>query len=253
MSLHQKSIGIMCLGLFAGALHAQALEEIGASAWTYTLSPYAWAAGLAGKAAVFGIPNTHVKSNFNSLRKDLDFAAMALFTARKNRLGLFTDLTYIKASAGTSFSSASPLQSMKIGATAFTGMLGAGYAVWYHEKGHIDVLGALRYWDVNLHATLLAKGSRSIQRTDGARWADALAGLRGVYYFTDNTYATGWALAGKGGSTFSWDVAAGVGYKINAGLSAQLGYRALGVNYSQSHFHYKMVHKGPALGLTWRF
>ncbi|HJH23769.1 MAG TPA: hypothetical protein K8U84_04365 [Paenalcaligenes hominis] len=253
MGLLQKSTAIALLGLLACSVHAQALEKVDASSWTYTFSPYAWAAGLSGDAAALGIPKTHIKSNFSSLRKDLDFAAMALFTARKHRFGFFADLTYIKASAGTTFSATSPLQDINVGATALAAMLGAGYAVWDHKKGHVDVIGALRYWDVDVSATLRAKNTKAIHRHDGGKWVDALTGLRAVYYLTDNTYATGWALAGKGGAEFSWDIAAGVGYKINTGLSAQLGYRALGVNYSQDHFHYKMVHKGPVLGLTWRF
>lgn len=254
MRLYQKTGVFLVLCFCAGVLQAQAPEQLSSSTWTYTLSPYAWGAGLAGDAAVFRVPSTHVKSNFSSLKNDLDFAAMALATARKGRLGFFADITYIKASAGASLSTG-PVQELRVGAKAFTGLLGGGYAMWQGRSGHLDLVAAVRYWhvDVDVDVSLKGRSTQTIQRKDGGSWTDAMGGVRGVHYFTEQLYASGWALAGAGGSTFSWDVAAGIGYKINASLSAQAGYRALGVDYTHNHFKYKMVHKGPVLGLTWRF
>ncbi len=252
MSFYQKlSLILGCLGM--GTVQAQALEQVGLKDWTYTLTPYAWAASLSGDASVFGAPKVHVNSSFSSLKKDLDFAGMLVGTARKDRIGVFADLTYVKASAGASLPAGLPANQVRFGAKAFTAMLGGGYAVWYSENGHLDVLGAVRYWDVNAAVTLDGGYFNHLERKDGANWADFLVGLRGVHYFADHVYASGWALAGGGGSRFSWDVAAGVGYKFNSAVSAQIGYRALGVDYSRNRFQYKMVHKGPAVGLTWRF
>lgn len=252
MRFYQK-LSLLLAGLGAGMVHAQALEQVGTKNWTYTLTPYAWAASLSGDVSVFGAPKAHVNSSFSSLKKDLDFAGMLVGTARKDRLGVFADITYIKASAGASLPAGLPVRQVRLGAKAFTAMLGGGYAVWYGEHGHIDLLGAVRYWDVNATLTLEGGYFNHLERKDGDNWADALVGLRGVRYLTDQIYVSGWALAGGGGSKFSWDVAAGLGYRFNSTFSAQLGYRALGVDYSRNRFHYKMVHKGPAVGLTWRF
>lgn len=242
---------VACLS--AGAVQAQASEPIDSKGWRYTLTPYAWAASLSGDLSVLGAPKTHVSSTFSSLKKDLDFAAMLVGTARKGRLGVFTDLTYLKASSSASLPSGLPAQSVRVGAKAFTAMLGTGYAIHYTNQGHVDVLAALRYWYVDTKVSVDGGAFNHLHRDDRASWADALVGLRGVHYFSDRVYATGWALAGAGGSKFSWDVAAGVGYKFNPSVSAQLGYRALGVNYTHDRFHYKMIHQGPAAGITWHF
>lgn len=252
MRLYQK-IGLVAACLSAGTLQAQALEQVGTKDWTYTLTPYAWAASLSGDVAVFGAPKTHVNSNFSSLKKDLDFAAMLIGTARKGRMGFFADLTYLKASAGASLPDGLPVQDVRVGAKAFTAMLGAGYSVWYGPKGNVDVLAGVRYWHVDAKVSLNGGYFNHLERNDGGSWADALVGVRGIHHLTDRLYASGWALGGAGGSKFSWDVAAGVGYKFTSSLSAQLGYRALGVNYNHDNFHYKMVHQGPAAGITWRF
>ena len=95
-------------------------------------------------------------------------------------------------------------------------------------------------------------GGRSF--SDGATWVDGLVGVRGNYSFTPQFYLTGWALVGAGEADIDWDVAGGVGYRINDRFSATLGYRALGVDYSNDDgFLFDVVQQGPIMGLTIRF
>lgn len=77
--------------------------------------------------------------------------------------------------------------------------------------------------------------------------------MRGTYNFTPKFYAIGWGLIGAGGADIDWDVMAGVGYNINETISATVGYRALGVNYSHDAFLFDVVQQGPVAGLTVRF
>lgn len=63
----------------------------------------------------------------------------------------------------------------------------------------------------------------------------------------------GWALVGAGQADLDWDLAAGIGYHINETFSATLGYRALGVDYSEDGFLFDVVQQGPIRRLTIRF
>ncbi|MBB2750863.1 UNVERIFIED_ORG: hypothetical protein GGI57_001539 [Rhizobium aethiopicum] len=79
-----------------------------------------------------------------------------------------------------------------------------------------------------------------------------MAGLRGVYSLTPTVYLTGWGLIGAGGADLDWDVG-GVGYKWNDTISAFIGYRALGVNYSNDTLTNDIVEHGPILGAVVHF
>jgi hypothetical protein len=61
-------------------------------------------------------------------------------------------------------------------------------------------------------------------------------------------------LVGAGEADIDWDVAGGLGYRINERFSATFGYRALGVDYSNDDgFLFDVVQQGPIMGLTIRF
>jgi hypothetical protein len=50
--------------------------------WTFSVAPYAWAAGLSGDTSQFGLPIVHLDSSFSDILDHLDFAAMAIGEAR---------------------------------------------------------------------------------------------------------------------------------------------------------------------------
>ena len=78
--------------------------------------------------------------------------------------------------------------------------------------------------------------------------------MRGNYAFTPRFYFAGWGLIGAGGADVDWDVAAGLGYRFNDTLSATVGYRAMGVDYSNDDgFLFDVVQQGPIMGLTINF
>lgn len=61
------------------------------------------------------------------------------------------------------------------------------------------------------------------------------------------------ALIGAGQADLDWDVAAAIGYQFSDTISAVVGYRALGVDYSKDGFVFDVVQQGPILGMVIRF
>jgi hypothetical protein len=223
------------------------------SGWTFSVTPYFWAAGLSGETSQFGLPVVDMDASFSDILDNLDFAAMLMGEARNGRFSLFGDLIYTQLFSGRATPRGILATSVNVEASTFAGLVGAGYSVLEGPTGQLDVVAGMRVWSVDTEISLSGAFLDGVTRSDGATWVDGLVGIRGNYAFTPKFYAMGWGLVGAGGADIDWDVAAGVGYNINERFSATLGYRALGVDYSSGDFLFDVVQQGPIAGLTIRF
>ena len=234
---------------------APTVEPAASDGWTFSITPYFWAAGLSGETSPSGVPVVvSIDADFSDILKNLDFAAMAIVEARNGRYSIFGDLIYTKLSADRATPLGVLATTVDVTAETFAGLVGAGYSVLDGPTGHLDIVGGIRVWSVDTDLSFNGAflGGRSF--SDGATWVDGLVGVRGNYSFTPQFYLTGWALVGAGGADIDWDVAGGLGYRINERFSATLGYRALGVDYSNDDgFLFDVVQQGPIMGLTIRF
>lgn len=255
-------LSLVCGGLLA--LPASAADVISASApdetpvvedgWTFSVTPYFWAAGLSGETAQFGLPTIDIDADFADILNNLDFAAMAIMDARNGRYSVFGDLIYTKLSADSATPRGILATSVDVEASTFAGLLGAGYSVLEGPSGHLDIVGGVRVWSVDTDISFSGAFLNGLTFSDGATWVDGLVGVRGNYSFTPKLYFVGWGLVGAGGADVDWDVAGGLGYHFNDRYSATLGYRALGVDYSNSDgFIFDVVQQGPIMGLTIKF
>lgn len=222
--------------------------------WTVTLTPYFWAAGLAGDLGVFGLPKAHVDASFKDVWNHLDFAVMAMGEARNGPFSIFADAIYIDLSGNAATPSGAPAETASVDSQTFAGLVGVGFTVLADPQGHLDVVGGLRVWSADTKISLQGGTLDGGERSDGATWVDAMAGVRGSYQLTPNVFVTGWGLVGAGGAEIDWDVAANIGYKFNDRISSTIGYRALGVDYANgSGFSFDVVEQGPTLGLVIKF
>ncbi|MDR6756329.1 hypothetical protein J2Y48_001619 [Mycoplana sp. BE70] len=220
------------------------------SGWTFTFAPYFWATGLSGDLQNFGLRTIHVNTSFSEIWDHLDFGAMAIGEARYGRYSVVTDLMYSKISG----SAATPrgFISGEVDSETFAGFAGVGYSLLQDSTGNLDIVGGVRVWSVDNTISITFR-DRTVSRSDGDTWVDAIGGLKGTYFLTPNFFLTGWGLVGGGGADIDWDVAATAGYKFNETFSAVAGYRALGVDYSNDGFKFDVVEQGPIIGLAIKF
>ncbi|TCR91751.1 hypothetical protein [Rhizobium sp. BK376] len=223
------------------------------SGWTFEVTPYFWAAGISGDVGHGRLPPAHVSADFGDLFDHLDFAAMITGEARYDRFSVFGDVLYTKLSYSTGTPRGIVANSVDVTAKSFAGLIGVGYALLDDPSGHLDIVGGARIWSVDTSLSLNGGFLGGFDGDLSKTWVDAVAGLRGNYFFTPHIYGTGWGLVGGGGAKVDWDVGAGLGYKFNDTISATAGYRALGVNYDRDNFLFDVVEQGPILGLTIRF
>lgn len=221
--------------------------------WTFSVSPYFWIAGITGDTAVFGLPEVHTDESFGDILKDIDFGFMMAGDARYGPYSIVADITYARITTDSATPNGVLADTVDLKSETFTAMLGVGYTFYEDEKSRLDLIGGVKLWSVE---TTISFGGGPLGGTssrDDATWVDAMFGLRGMYSITPEVYLTGWGLIGAGGADLDWDVMAGVGYKWSDSLSAFLGYRALGVDYSNDTLTEDIVEHGPILGVVLHF
>ncbi len=221
--------------------------------WHFSASPYFWAAGISGSAGQFGRSPIKMKSDFGSILKELDFSFMGVAEARYGRYSLFSDVMYTKISTGGKTPYGVLSRNIDVTSETFSGFFGGGYSILEDGRSHLDVVAGGRVWYASTEISIEGGFFDGRSKRDSATWVDAVGGIKGQYFFTDNLYLTGWGVVGGGQAKVDWDVAGAVGYQFKNNLSAVAGYRALGVNYDRNGFVYDVVQKGPMLGLVYKF
>src|SRR5262245_24347937 len=221
--------------------------------WTYTVAPYLWALSISGDVAGSRGPEVHVDESFSDIWNDLDFAAMVTGEARNDRFSLFGDIIYAKLSTDHATPRGVIAGSVDLSLKIFEGTAGVGYSILKSDQGNLDVVGGVKVWSLNTDLSFSGGVLNGLGVGDSQAWVDGLAGMRGVFNFTPNIYMTGWGLIGAGAADIDWDVGGGLGYRFNNTWSAVLGYRAVGVNYTNDNFVFDVVEQGPILGVAIHF
>jgi hypothetical protein len=232
----------------------QAEQVVTENGWTFTVAPYFWATSMSGKVGAFGAPTVDIDASFSDILDHLDFAAMAIGEARYDRYSIFGDIIYAKLSGVAATPRGIIAENVDVSSETFMGLIGAGYTILENSSGRLDVAGGVRLWHANTDISFSGGFLNGVSANDGATWVDAVAGLRGNYSITPKVYLTGWGMVGAGQADIDWDVAGGVGYRFTDHVSAVLGYRGLGVDYSNDDgFVFDVVQHGPILGLAVQF
>lgn len=228
-------------------------EAVAAPAWSVTVAPYFWGAGMSGTVASFGAPSVDVDMSFSDIMSDLDFSVMAAGVARYGRFSLTTDLLYLKLSTKETSPHGVVVNNVSLGSTTTEATALAGYSVLDLSNVRLDVVGGARLWSVKNELSFNGGLLNGRRYEDRATWVDAMGGLRGRFDFNEKVFLTGWALGGGGSSDFAWDLMGGLGYEVTDRFSAIAGYRALGVDYQDGPFEFDVTIQGPIIGASFTF
>src|SRR6185312_8864909 len=218
---------------------------------------------------------------------------MGYFEADKGRVGAYADLVFAKLGFGADRAAyRNPLPGLSLSAKANAALT---YQLFIVEIGGVyeafrwagsaegsstalDALLAFRYWNNSITATLDVSANVNIDysafhidrnfgiavaRSDVVQWVDPVIGLRLRHQFTPNQqiFVRG-DIGGFGlsGSQFSWQAVAAYSYSwkyTGYDVAAVVGFRALGVNYTQgSGVDYLAINEilyGPIIGVSFRF
>lgn len=173
-------------------------QEIKPDGWRFSASPYFWAAGISGTAGQFGLPPAKMKSDFRSLFKELDFSFMGVIEGHYDRYSLFSDIIYTKISTGGQTPYGVLSNSVDIKSETFSGFFGGGYSLLEEGRSRLDVVAGARVWYASTEISFDGGLFDGHSGRDSAAWVDAVAGIRGKYFLTNDLYFSGWGVVGAG-------------------------------------------------------
>lgn len=223
--------------------------------WHVRASPYLWLAGLDGNLNLAG-HDAAVHQSFGDIFSNLKVGFMGLGEVRRGRVGMLTDLLFVRV--GDQQAVPVPqlpfLVQVKLTTTTFTLTPAFVYRVYSEKHFAIDALGGFRYYHLGANSNFNAGplGQASYKGTNN--WADVTAGARLLARITPKIGAFLIGDAGGGGSSPTWEIAYGAGYKVMKNATAQIGYKRLYFNRQDGNsFGLEATQQGLVLGTTIRF
>jgi hypothetical protein len=216
--------------------------------WEFATIGYAWLAGAWGETDVIG-PAEPVDLDlpFGKVLKAFKFAFMGAAEARRNRLVVLGDLTFIHLDADEGIGIRDPdfLEAELDSRTSEITLLG-GYRVVQSAPVNVDLLagGRMNFFKTTLQ---LDGPNRHLEGSKKESWFDPLIGARvkaplgGKWSFSAYADVGGFGI----GSDITWQGVAGVDYQISRKMSLSAGWRYFKVNYDHGDFLYNIHQSGP--------
>ena len=222
--------------------------------WHASVSPYLWLAGMNGTIAVAG-HEASVNQSFSDIFSNLRLGVMGLTEVRRGQVGILTDVMYVWLGN----EKAIPVEGLP-GALNLNNNLNTltltpevAYRLFTGNRGAVDLLVGIRYYhiDAKIKATVSQIGQVSYSAADN--WVDGIEGARFQVNLSRRVGAFLIGDAGGGGSRFSWQIATGIGYRLNNRWTSQFGYRRLYYQRrSGPNFGLDQTQQGLILGITYR-
>ena len=248
MNHHAICRGAVAAVLLAASAASQAAGEL-------RITPYLWYAGFEGTVGTGdpSAPGDEVDADFGHLWDNMRLGgAMLNMSWRDDRWTVFGDWTYAKVKSDT------PTQVPDLYSNVTAEVRGnilqayGGYDVIDRDDAHLDLFAGARYYDIDI--TLGLESATLADRSLGgdAQWTDAVIGARGVKDFAGNWQAYLLGDIGTGGSDFSCQLIATVGYQFSWGTLVG-GWRYLKTNYEDGTYKFDATLTGPFLGASFGF
>ena len=263
-------------------------------AWRFRFALYGWAPSVAGSLTARG-QTVNVNASFIQILQKSDSLRgyMGYFEADKGRVGFYLDTVWARLGFDSSTTTQrNPIAGLQISTSRNTAVTysfaiieaGGLYEIarWPGSPGSFTALDGLlgfRYWNSSIDVNFDFNGtvdftrlsnalgrnvefSRSfaIGRSGSLDWIDPVVGLRLRHQFTPSQEIMVRGDVGGFGfqSTFEWQAVGVYSYAwqfTGYQLAALIGYRALGVNYSNvgNNNSIDLVLHGPIIGFSVRF
>ena len=232
------------------SLEPQAEPAQNEKKWKFATVAYVWFAGAEGRTDVIGPADpVDLGLSFGDVLHALKFAFMGAAEARRDRLVILGDLTFIHLDANKGIGVRDPDfldAELDIRTTEIT-LLG-GYRVVNKGPVSIDLLagGRMNFFKTSLE---LEGPNQSVDGSVTKNWLDPVIAARlGV------PLGGKWGLSLYGdvggivfGSDLTWQGVATVDYQINQKMSLGAGWRYLKVDYDKGDFLYDVGQSGPTI------
>jgi len=224
--------------------------------WDYRTTVYLW---LPGISSTVETPKGTAEADVSAgdALSALDMGFMGSVAAQNGPWVLWGDLVYTDLSAtnptphGLAFSEVTTKSRM----TAVT--LYALYDVNPAPEVQLAFGAGVRAFDMSLETTLsggVGGAGGNFTQSGSDSWLVPVLAAQAFAPINDRWYVTGVADWGKtGNDNETWQVYAGVGYRINENWSTQLGYRYMDLSKDIDNSKVELGMGGVLLGMTYEF
>jgi opacity protein-like surface antigen len=222
--------------------------------WRMSVSPYLWMAGMNGTVGFAG-RQVQVNQSFSDIFENLKLGVMGFSETRRGRIGLLTDLMYIRLGNETAIPVAGlpSAINVKTSLNTFTLTPYFSYRVLGNDRGTIDWIAGGRYYHIGAAITAGVPTLGNVSYSASDNWGDLVQGARFTLKLAPriNTFFIG--DAGGGGSLLTWQIVGGATYRLSQRWSANLGYRRLYYNRQTGNsFVLEQTQQGLVLGATFK-
>ncbi|MBW1751615.1 MAG: outer membrane beta-barrel protein [Deltaproteobacteria bacterium] len=230
----------ICTAAYAG-------DSSDAGDWKFNLAPmYLWAVNMDGEMTVMGNA-APLKADFSEIVDNLEAIYTVHFEGwRKNKWGVLVDVSYLNIGAQQT----TPGPTMDVDFTTVMTEIAGTYR-FEHGKNAFDLIGGIRYYDLEAEITVVGAPPRVDKSQD---WVDAMLGARYICNFTDKWNFMARGDIGVGGSDLTWNLAGLFEYQPWKHVSLLAGYRYMSIDYEDGSgadlFKYDVTMYGPLLGLN---
>jgi len=242
---------VLCAAVLPGEARAQA------EGWRQSLSIYGWFTGVESRVAT-PLGTLETELSFGDVWEDLDAALFATYSARSGPWGLVLDLNYSAVTSVEETPFGVAFEEGRVESRLTVASALATYAAVDDGRARVELAGGLRAYRLELDTRLLGAGNvRDRSFSSSESWVDPLVGVRARAELGGPWYAD--AVADVGGfglgeaSDLSWQVYAGLGYRLNERWSMIGGYRHLSIETEIDGADVELSLSGLLAGATFSF
>ena len=212
--------------------------------WKFTGEAYGLAAGVTTNTKA----GTVSEADFEDIVDSVKLAGMGSLIAQKDLLSIFVNFNYINMEQGKQVR---PNIRANAEIKTFFSTLGAGWQVWQQQDSNLNLIGAVRYLDLNAKLTTTTPLTTTKQVTDEHLF-DGVVGIRGQNALSDQWYINYYADIGTGQSKMTWQTRAAINYDFNP-WAVQIGYSYMAWQLDDPNFIEELTIHGPFAGFKYQF
>lgn len=230
---------LVCMSTLMASGHARADNT-----WDYSIKPYGWYVWFDGSIGAGSNPPVESDSDLLDV---LDGFFLIQGEARRDKLSLLGEFNWVSMSDDFGITAIDRSSEWEL--EAYMLALGAGYAVYEYEATTFEVLGGLRYWDVDVQTEVLG---RNIQADTTI--TDLFVGFRLETPVAERvSFHAMTSLGVAGDSDTQFDLAAEVRWKWTERTDVALGARYLTLDFDQDAVLVDASLYGPYVALNFNF
>ena len=220
-----------------------------ANPWKNEVSIYGWLPTISANTP---FPDSGDSIEAEDILDNLKMVFMGGYSGRNDTWSLFADVIYMDIGDGKNhdFPNIDETAYVSLDMKALLLHAGAGYNLINTGDGILDLVGGIRYLDleVDLTSNLPSHPGGSASKD----FTDFFVGVRGYKNINENWYIPYEADVGSGDTDLSWQLFAGVGYRYDWG-DVKLGYRYLEFDMEDDAVVEDLSLSGAVLGVSIKF